>query len=80
MLLLESKICRERCLLKESKYFIRSLHALNSYYKRAMFVQPKYAKLLNTAAIRQVMGEPPKGDAPVHLADGENLNALTKEK
>jgi len=46
----------------------------------AMFVQPRYAKLLNTAAIRQVMGEPPKGDAPVHLADGENLNALSKEK
>ncbi|KAE9389350.1 Thioesterase/thiol ester dehydrase-isomerase, partial [Gymnopus androsaceus JB14] len=41
----------------------------------AMFVQPKYAKLLNTAAIRQVMGEPPKEDpsSPVHLADGENL-------
>ncbi|KAH7880034.1 HotDog domain-containing protein, partial [Lentinula edodes] len=40
----------------------------------AMFVQPKYAKLLNTAAMRQVMGEPPKDDhEPVHLADGQDM-------
>ncbi|KAF9060703.1 HotDog domain-containing protein [Rhodocollybia butyracea] len=48
---------------------------------KAMFVQPKYAKLLNTAGLRQIMGEPPKDDpTPVHLADGENLKALSKEK
>ena len=32
------------------------------------FVQPKYAKLLSSAALKQVMGEPT--DRP---ADGENL-------
>lgn len=38
---------------------------------RAMFVQPKYAKLLNTAVLRQAMGEPGKDTGePVHLADG----------
>ena len=26
---------------------------------RALFIQPKYAKLLNTQQIREVMGEPP---------------------
>ncbi|KIK59046.1 hypothetical protein GYMLUDRAFT_44788 [Collybiopsis luxurians FD-317 M1] len=46
----------------------------------AMFVQPKYAKLLNSAALRQVMGEAPKEGAPVHLADGQDLKALSKEK
>lgn len=36
-----------------------------------MFVQPKYAKLLNTAVLRQAMGEPGKDTGePVHLADG----------
>ncbi|KAF9268997.1 Thioesterase/thiol ester dehydrase-isomerase [Marasmius fiardii PR-910] len=44
----------------------------------ATFVQPRYAKLLNKAAIKQVMGAPPSDEhAPVvHLADGENLKAL----
>ncbi|KAJ3923200.1 HotDog domain-containing protein [Lentinula edodes] len=47
----------------------------------AMFVQPKYAKLLNTAAMRQVMGEPLKDDhEPVHLADGQDMKALRREK
>ena len=37
-----------------------------------MLVLPKFAKLLNTAAIRQAMGEPdPTKDIPVHLADGQ---------
>ncbi|KAL0065514.1 hypothetical protein AAF712_007424 [Marasmius tenuissimus] len=44
----------------------------------ATFIQPRYAKLLNKAAIKQVMGAPPSDPhAPVvHLADGENLKAL----
>ncbi|KAJ3996602.1 HotDog domain-containing protein [Lentinula boryana] len=47
----------------------------------AMFVQPKYAKLLNTAVMRQVMGEPPKDDhEPVLLADGQDMKALRREK
>ncbi|KAJ3835231.1 mitochondrial protein [Lentinula raphanica] len=47
----------------------------------AMFVQPKYAKLLNTAVMRQVMGEPPKSDhEPVLLADGQDMKALRREK
>ncbi|KAG6856803.1 hypothetical protein H0H87_000500 [Tephrocybe sp. NHM501043] len=37
----------------------------------ATFVQPRYAKLLNTEALKQAMGEPPKSHAPVHLADGQ---------
>lgn len=40
----------------------------------AIFVQPRYAKLLNTQQLRQAMGEPPKSNDPVHLADGEKLN------
>ncbi|KAG6835826.1 hypothetical protein H0H93_014299 [Arthromyces matolae] len=39
----------------------------------ATFVQPKYAKLLNTEALRQAMGEPAHSHAPVHLADGEKI-------
>jgi acyl-coenzyme A thioesterase PaaI-like protein len=35
------------------------------------FVQPRYAKLLNTEALKQAMGEPPKSPAPVHLGDGQ---------
>jgi len=37
---------------------------------KATFVQPRYAKLLNTEALKQAMGEPPKSDTPVHLGDG----------
>lgn len=46
-----------------------------------MFVQPKYAKLLNTRAIRQAMGEPDSENgrkAPVHLADGNQGSGITK--
>ncbi|KAG6830277.1 hypothetical protein H0H92_001543 [Tricholoma furcatifolium] len=39
----------------------------------ATFVQPRYAKVLNTQALKQAMGEPPKSHAPVHLADGEKI-------
>ncbi|TFK38820.1 HotDog domain-containing protein [Crucibulum laeve] len=42
----------------------------------ATFVQPRYAKLLNSAHLRQAMGEPPKSDEPLHLADGENVSKL----
>ncbi|GLB36866.1 putative thioesterase superfamily protein [Lyophyllum shimeji] len=38
---------------------------------KATFVQPRYAKLLNTEALKQAMGEPPKSDTPVHLGDGQ---------
>ncbi|RDB27286.1 hypothetical protein Hypma_004371 [Hypsizygus marmoreus] len=40
---------------------------------QAMFVQPRYAKLLNAESLHQAMGEPPKSHAPVLLADGEKL-------
>ncbi|KAG5650223.1 hypothetical protein H0H81_000266 [Sphagnurus paluster] len=36
----------------------------------ATFVQPRYAKLLNTEALKQAMGEAPKSHDAVHLADG----------
>lgn len=39
-------------------------------YIRGTFVQPRYAKLLNTSAVRDALGEPPKGE-PVLLADGQ---------
>ncbi|TFK33789.1 HotDog domain-containing protein [Crucibulum laeve] len=42
----------------------------------ATFVQPRYAKLLQTAQLRQAMGEAPKSDEPVLLADGENIGKL----
>ncbi|KAF8640183.1 hypothetical protein AX16_010238 [Volvariella volvacea WC 439] len=44
----------------------------------ATFVQPKYAKLLNTAALKQAMGEPTHSHEPVHLADGEKLKVHAK--
>jgi hypothetical protein len=48
---------------------------------RAMFVQPKYAKLLNTTAIRQAMGVPePSQGAPLHLADGISSSAPVTAK
>ncbi|PFH45670.1 hypothetical protein AMATHDRAFT_8827 [Amanita thiersii Skay4041] len=37
------------------------------------FVQPKYAKLLNSAMLKQAMGEPTKSSEPILLADGEKL-------
>ncbi|KAJ7250677.1 HotDog domain-containing protein [Mycena rebaudengoi] len=37
----------------------------------ALFVQPRYAKLLNSSLVRQHMGEPPK--EPILLADGGKL-------
>lgn len=40
----------------------------------ATFVQPRYAKLLNTKQLREAIGEPPKGE-PILLADGEKLKA-----
>ncbi|XP_006456336.1 hypothetical protein AGABI2DRAFT_195498 [Agaricus bisporus var. bisporus H97] len=39
----------------------------------AMFVQPRYAKMLNTKAIKEVFGQPP--EEPLLLADGEKLKA-----
>lgn len=36
----------------------------------ATFVQPRYAKLLNTGLLRMAMGEQPNSDDPVLLADG----------
>ncbi|KAF8060710.1 mitochondrial protein [Lyophyllum atratum] len=38
---------------------------------KATFVQPRYAKLLNTEALKQAMGEPPKSATPIHLGDGQ---------
>ena len=50
----------------------------------ATFVQPRYAKLLNSAHLRQAMGEPttsPKGSVePVLLADGQDLNPGRKHR
>ncbi|KAF5311858.1 hypothetical protein D9619_003773 [Psilocybe cf. subviscida] len=42
----------------------------------AMFVQPRYAKLLHSAQLRKAMGEPPATSPkePVLLADGQDLN------
>ncbi|KAF6741933.1 mitochondrial protein [Ephemerocybe angulata] len=46
----------------------------------AMFVQPRYAKLLHSAQLRQAMGEPPAADEPVLLADGQDLNPHHKHR
>ncbi|RXW23002.1 hypothetical protein EST38_g2841 [Candolleomyces aberdarensis] len=45
----------------------------------AMFVQPRYAKLLHNAQLRKAMGEPPS-DEPVLLADGQDLNPHHKHR
>jgi len=39
---------------------------------KVMFVQPKYAKLLNTNLLQQAMGEPPKSSEPIHLGKGSD--------
>lgn len=39
----------------------------------AMFVQPRYAKLLNNEGLKQAMGEPPS--THVHLVDGQKMKA-----
>ncbi|KAG2024079.1 hypothetical protein CC2G_001671 [Coprinopsis cinerea AmutBmut pab1-1] len=46
----------------------------------AMFVQPRYAKLLHSPQLLKAMGEPPKADQPVLLADGEDLNPHHKHR
>jgi len=43
------------------------------------FVQPRYAKLLNSSAVRDALGEPPKGE-PVLLADGQAVVPPPKPK
>ncbi|KAF9482936.1 Thioesterase/thiol ester dehydrase-isomerase [Pholiota conissans] len=45
----------------------------------AMFVQPRYAKLLHSAQLRKAMGEPPSEEA-VLLADGQDLNPGHKHR
>jgi uncharacterized protein (TIGR00369 family) len=47
---------------------------------KAMFVQPRYAKLLNTTALRQAMGEPELRKEPVHLANGASTTASAEAK
>lgn len=46
----------------------------------AIFVQPLYAKLLHSAQLKKAMGEPPKSDEPVLLADGQDLNPKHKHR
>ncbi|PPQ88271.1 hypothetical protein CVT25_005434 [Psilocybe cyanescens] len=49
----------------------------------AMFVQPRYAKLLHSAQLRKAMGEPPASkdhEEPVLLADGQDLNPKHKHR
>lgn len=45
----------------------------NNCYHRATFVQPRYAKLLNTTHVKLAMGAPPDAEEPVLLADGQKL-------
>jgi acyl-coenzyme A thioesterase PaaI-like protein len=47
---------------------------------KTMFVQPKYAKLLNTKTLRQAMGEPEPWTEPVLLADGTAAPSSVKAK
>lgn len=37
-------------------------------YNSALFVQPRYSKLLNTKQIKEVMGVPPEGAAVAPIA------------
>ncbi|KAF9042281.1 HotDog domain-containing protein [Panaeolus papilionaceus] len=50
----------------------------------AMFVQPRYAKLLQSEQLRKLMGEPPAvtqgHEEPVLLADGQDLNPSHKHR
>jgi hypothetical protein len=72
------------CLIFSSEFSI-SINIINHVlidilmFNRTMFVQPKYAKLLNTKALRQAMGEPEsrKDLEPVHLAKGASVPPST---
>lgn len=46
----------------------------------AMFVQPRYAKLLHNPQILKAMGERPSKDEPILLADGTDLNPHHKHR
>lgn len=46
----------------------------------AMFVQPRYAKMLHSKQLMKAMGEPPNPDEPILLADGEDLNPHHKHR
>lgn len=50
----------------------------------AMFVQPRYAKVLQSEQLRKLMGEPPAvtqgHEEPVLLADGQDLNPSHKHR
>ncbi|EDR01701.1 uncharacterized protein LACBIDRAFT_310730 [Laccaria bicolor S238N-H82] len=49
-------------------------------FNSAIFVQPLSAKLLHSVQLKQAMGEPPKSDEPVLLADGQDLNPKHKHR
>ncbi|KAF9527869.1 HotDog domain-containing protein [Crepidotus variabilis] len=51
---------------------IEDLNGTRLVEASAMFVQPRYAKLLNTDQLKKVMGERPK--EPLLLADGQDLH------
>ncbi|TFK24331.1 mitochondrial protein [Coprinopsis marcescibilis] len=46
----------------------------------AMFVQPRYAKLLHSQQLRKAMGEQQNPDQPILLADGQDLNPHYKHR
>ena len=49
----------------------------------AVFIQPRYAKLLHSAQLRKAMGEPPasqEDEEPILLANGQDLNPGHKHR
>ena len=42
------------------------------------FVQPRYAKLLNSADLRKALGEPPSSDSAVPALPADNQNLKSK--
>ena len=59
----------EGTVLVEASYvvpsFLMSAYVLKHVIYSALFIQPKYAKLLNTKQIREYMGEPPESNEPI---------------
>jgi hypothetical protein len=58
---------------------VEDLHGTLLVEATGTFVQPKYAKLLNSGVLKQAMGEPPKPDESVLLTNGEKLKIPSKE-
>ncbi|KAG6884851.1 hypothetical protein C0993_007784 [Termitomyces sp. T159_Od127] len=70
--LLDETLARTAIANLPEKVGVTALLTLN-YRAPTRANQPRYAKLLNSEALKHAMGEPPHSHSPIHLADGEKI-------